>query len=405
MNVSEHLLNLETRAARLAAALDARPDIGALWRRMVAMSEAAASLGLENLTVPEADILRPALGLGPVAGEPQSARVAQEIYRVLIRPGSILQDPQGVYDRCLRAARMTELRDGRDGEVIDYPGRENESDWLEARSDFVAATKVALAHTKPPILQALAIARIAAETTPERLPMAERLIFCAVESDLRRDLIFSDPVIARNLDGLDVRVDASWVCTPSLALSQRGFRAWSPISEDGWSTLIMRMDHTLGRNAGRIAQIKAWSDRLSVEFRGKNAKSRRTDFASLLGETPIVNAKTVSSALDITDRAARNLIDEALEMGFIEPLTGRRAYRLWAVPAMADLIKDRGQSPRAQDVKQPRDKDVSQTAHKPIRQKDADYEKRVNSILDDLDAAIKGIDITMEKYRTARIKE
>jgi hypothetical protein len=405
MTLSENLLNLETRAARLAATLDARPEIGALWRRMVAVSEASASLGLENLTVPEADILRPVLGIGLAVGEPQSARIAHEIYRTMLRPGSIINDTAGVYDRCLRAARMTELRDDHDGPRIDFAGHTEASDWREARSDFLEACAIVLRRKKPPILQSLAIARLVAETTPERLPMAERLIFNAAESDLRRDLVFSDPVIAHSIDGLEAKVDAAWVCTPALALSQQGYRAWSPISETGWSTLIERMDQSLGRNAGRLAQIKAWTERIDVDFRGKSAKSRRADFGALLTETPIINARAVSSTLSITERAARNLIDAAVEMGLIEALTGRRAYRLWAVPAMAELIRDRGTVPRRSDAPPDARGNEPKAASRPLRRTDEDFEEKVSAILGDIDAAMRGIDITIDRYRTSKVKE
>ena len=50
------IIQLAIRAARLAAILDARPALGALWRRMVELAEAAATMSIEMISVPESQL-------------------------------------------------------------------------------------------------------------------------------------------------------------------------------------------------------------------------------------------------------------------------------------------------------------------------------------------------------------
>ncbi len=398
MTLATDLINLETRAARLAAVLDARADLGALWRRMVALTEAAASLSLEHIMVAEPDILRPRLGLGTIRGEPQSARTAQAIYRVMLRPGAILREPGAIFDHCIKAARMADLVDLEEGGRVEYPDDFAPEDWTIARESFAAAVRRIRQEPMPVLLRALAIARAAALVMPERQPIAERLIFMAAESDLRRDLAFSDPIVARNLDGLDARVDAGWTAPPSIALARGGFRAWSPATRTGWDALIERLSATLAQEVGRMVQLHAWSEKLDADFRGQTGKSRRADFGQLLRETPILNARVCAKALDVTERTARNLLDDAEAMGIVSQLTSRRSYRIWGVPALAQMIRDRGRI-RAPDIAARAQRGDEEEAPR-LRAADPDFDRRIDALMGDVDSALKGIDEVIERYRT-----
>lgn len=392
MKGTEGILDLEIRAARLAATLDARPVLGALWRRMVGLSEASSTMMMENIGVAESDVIRPPLGLSVARGEPQSVRAARATYRMILRPGSFRDDPLAVFDRAVNATRLTELiEDGRGGHVH-FPADAEQDMWVHGREVFAAHAPAIFGRAPPPILGAMAVTRLAAACMPEPHPMTERLIFMAAEHELRQDLVFSDPIVARPLDGLDHLVHADWVCPPSLALVRGGLRRWSVERPGARALLIDRLHAVLGLETGRLGPLNAWLQRLEEDFHGKNSLSRRADFARLIQQTPILNAPVAAEALGITDRGARKLIDEAERMGLITQLTARRSYRLWAVPALAEMIRERGGPP----LRPPERVDDGAGPAPPGRAQDV--EARVESALDEIDSAMAGVDAVLGKY-------
>jgi len=396
------MLELEVRAARLAATLDARPELGALWRRMVALSEAAASMSLEMISIPESDILRPPLGLGTAKGEPQSARIAREIYRFLLRPGGLRSDPVAVFDRAVEATRITDVIDDGDGGYVYYPIDVEVDIWQSGRRVFAQEAPRILRHRPPPVLGALAIARLASECMPDPHPLTERLIFIAAEHELRRDLVFSDPIVARQLDGLDQRVDANWVCPPALALARGGLRSWALHRPEMREALVQRLHGALGRETGRLGPLQSWSDRMNEDFQPQTQRSRRADFANFVRQTPILNGATVANGLGCTERAARNFLEDATRAGHLRLLTQRRSYRLWAVPALADMIEERRENLgrlRSKEAELPPEPISHEQDATRSLQKDEDFEARCSAILADIDKAMAGVDVLNEKYR------
>lgn len=405
MQAGTHILELEVRAARLSATLDARPELGALWRRMVALSEAAASMSLEMISIPESDILRPPLGLGTAKGEPQSARTAREIYRFLLRPGSLRSDPVGVFDRAVEATRITDVIDDGDGGYVYYPIDVEIDLWQSGRRIFAQEVPRILRHRPPPILGALAIARLASECMPDPHPLTERLLFCAAEHELRRDLVFSDPIVSRRLEGLHQRVDANWACPPALALARGGLRSWALRRAEMRDGLVQRLHDTLGRETGRLGPLQAWSDRLDEDFQDRTQRSRRAAFAELVRQTPILNGAAVAKGLGVTERAARNFLEDAHRQGHLRLLTLRRSYRLWAVPALADMIEERRENlgrlrSREAELPEPKDEGVDRRPTRSL-EADQDFEARCAVILADIDKAMAGVDALNEKYRKA----
>jgi len=395
------LINLETRAARIAASLDARPHVGAIWRRIVALSEAAASLGLEDIGVKESDIARPAMHMGIVQGEPQSVTIARGIHRALLNPPSIARDPGAAFDRIFTTSYMSQLLEGDSGPRVDYPVGYEVEDWVRARDAFALAAPKLLNHPAPITLRALAVAQLAAGLAPQRYPMAERLLFSASESEMRKDLVLSDPIISRSIEGLDRKVDASWVMLPSISLSRGGYRAWSPATHSGRTTVVDRMHHTLGAEAGRIGQVALWHERMLTKFHGKTKSSRRSDFSALVSQTPVINGSVVASALSVTERSARRLIEDATEMGLLKELTRRRVYQVWAVPALAEMIQERSTN-RLEALSPGRDVSVKagDTVRKSASSYDTDgFDQRVAKIMDDLDEAMANADRVLEKYK------
>ncbi|MFZ3584807.1 hypothetical protein ACOI1H_22030 [Loktanella sp. DJP18] len=401
-NVAQVLL-LEIRAARIAATLDARPALGALWRRMVGLSESAASLSLEMIIAKETDIIRPPLGLSTIKGEPQSARTAREIYRTTLRPGSINDDPLGVFDRCVEATRVTDVIDDGDGGYVYYPIDVEVQAWGRGREMFKQMAPRIIRDRPPPILGAVAVARLASSCMPDPHPMTERLIFMAAEHELRRDIVLSDPVVSSSLNVYESKIDASWVCPPSLALARGGLRSWALDRPQMRNQLFERLHLAIGREIGRLGPLNAWAEKLENEFTGKIKSSSRKAFAKLIMQTPILDGSSTAAALDLTERGARNLLTDAEKMGLVTEITSRTSYRMWAVPVFADMIYERGTLSRHSAQKEGVNEKMKSQKHTPLAD-DPDFENRIAAIMSDIDSAMTGLDDVLEKYKPQRTR-
>jgi len=395
------LIEIESLSARLAAILDARPHLGALWHRLAALSEAGSSLSLETLSVSPADILRPGLGLGPGRSEPQSMRCAQSIYRALLNPGLLETDPEAALLRAVDVTRLTDILDEERGGRVAYAEREFPEMWQKAGARFSEGLK-ALGRPGSTLLGALGAARIAAATLPERLPMAERMIFTMAEHGFRKQDCLSSPLAAERIEGLESRVRAHWVLTPSAALAQGGLRSWQPGSKDGVAILTQRLREVLGREIGRLGPLVAWDERMAREMQGLNRKSRKTDLADLIRRTPILNAHLVAEALGVTERAARGLLLETEEAGLLRVITPRRSYRLWAIPALADNLHDRPTARAVATDPAPFPAEDGGGAGAEPGADDAAFEERVSDILGEIDTAMSNIDRLLAGYRHGR---
>jgi len=391
-----NLLALESASAALAATLDARPPLGALWRRIVGLSEACAHLSLEDLPVREDDVLRPPLGLGQIQGEPQSARIARGIYSHILRPKDLRSDPEAAFHRAVRVAWLPSyIDDGRGGHVL-YITEQEQEDWAQAGRDFARAIPGLLSSPGSPFITSIAIAAIAGAVMPEALPGAERLIFLSAEHTLRSELSLSGPVQAASVEGLDPAPAARWVFTPSLALSRDGFRAWSSQTPSGRQELVDRLLKSLNRDVGRLAQMEAWYQKCQ-DFSGQRSRSRKSDIARLMQSTPILNSDAVAHALGITPRGALNLLNAAEEAQLLVPITTRHHYRQWAVPAMSDMLRERG---RLRSPSQAATQAADSVKPDPMRQPlphDDDFDRRVEEVFSVIDDAISGIDALLER--------
>ena len=371
---------------------------------MLALSEAAATLALEMIPTSEPDILRPELGLSIVAGDPQSARAARAVFRVLLRPGSLRADPAAVFERCTNAARITQLVYDDDGDCgrMCRPSEHETASWREGRARFAECVPRLLHDAPPPIAGAFAAARLAAACLPDPQPMTERLVFMAAEHEFRRDLVLSDPVVSREVPGLDPRIDAAWVCPPSLALTQGSLRAWDIGTASARARIVGHLYASLGREVGRLGPLSGWSARLDADFRGKTARSRRGDFVRLVRATPILDARTTATALGITERAARNLLEDAEDLGLLTELTARPTCRIWAAPMLAELIRDRARPSLRQRRTRAEAPRVSELPARPVAAADPDFGARIDDIMGDIDRALENLDATLDRHRARR---
>ena len=381
---------LEAVSARVAGALDARPALGSIWRRIVCIMEASATLSMEDVPVPVQDLLGPAIGSAITGPNPQAAHVANRVQRFLLRPGSFRDTPESVFDRAIAAGTLLDIVDENQGGRIAYRDAHEQTDLALARTDFAAACRRILKHDSPITFRLIALAGLTRNVLPEAIPIAERLIFMAAESEMRQQDMLSDLTVGAVGREADFRMTAHWTLTPALALSRGGFRAWSPGSTEGADLLVARLENSLRANAGLISTLHRWLEALDG-FSGMNRKSRKRDLAALLIDVPILGADTVAHRLSITERAARDLLAAAELEGLISLVTPRRAYRLWAIPALAAMISDRAHhaTPHLEQA----------TARRPIGLSQPSPEESDTQEVMDLDAAIALADQVLERYR------
>ena len=342
--ITMSLLNLEARSARMSAVLDARPDLGVAWRRMAAVCESCASLSMEDVPVPEHDILAPVLQTSLVTAEPQAARTAGRVHTLLLRPGDIISEPSEVIRRALDEVRLTSLVDEEDGGRVALPSPDERADLAAAIDDLSGKVPSMLTGPEPVTFRLIAFCGLLRARLPEPFPIAERVLFMAAESAMRRREILGRGLVGTRTADADHRVDAQWTLMPSSALSRNGFRAWSPLSDTGISTLADRLDAALSHHAGSLGQLQKWSERVDG-FTGRNRKSRRSGLARLCRDLPVMNADCVMRKLDVSRRTALTLIDDAVEQGILRLVAPRRSYRIWATAPMADMMTHRPSRP------------------------------------------------------------
>lgn len=352
--------------------------------------EASATLSMEDVPVPVQDLLGPAIGSAVTGPNPQAAHMANRVQRFLLRPGSLRDDPEAVFDRAVAAGTLLDIIDEDKGGRVAYRDAHERADLALARNEFAAASRRILTHEAPITFRLIAIASLVRGILPEPIPIAERLIFMAAESDMRRQDVLSDMTVGALGRETDFRMSAHWTLTPSLALSRGGFRAWSPGSTGGSDLLVARLENSLKTNAGLISTLHRWLEALEG-FSGLNRKSRKRDLAGLVIDVPILGADTVAHRLGITERAARDLLAAAESDGLISLVTPRRAYRLWAIPALAAMISDRAHQPTPHLEQSSGRRSVGLSRQSP---EEADANDPI-----DLDAAIALADQVLERYR------
>lgn len=386
------LFDLEARSARLSAHLDANPEVETIWHRLVSLEEAGASLSMEDIPAALPDIVLGGHDTGLNLGDPQAARIARGIDAFLQRPGDILDDPAELVDRALFAGRLSSLTELDHGGRAAYIRPEADPDWRDARRDIVEATRL-LTREGSVIQKLVAFSSLVSQFLPEPVPIAERLIFVAAESALRareaRRFGLGEP----RQSGL-----AHWTLSPAIALSRGGFRAWSPASDAGAKLLVERLDKSLARNIGYLARIAKWRQGAAT-FAGKTRKSHRGDLAILIGRNPILSSQIVADRLSITERAARGLIADAVDAGLLSLITPRRAYRLWAHPALAEQMRAQPAPGRAPRRHEPQQLSKADNMERITTRSREESDAAIAAAEAGLDEALNAADTILERHR------
>lgn len=341
----------------LAARLQADAGLAALWRAQVAVIEAARSAWLDGHAVSEEHVVGSLHDARPIDVDPAGLQVALKTHRTLMRPPDI--DMEGL--------RTLETRGSRDVFVtrLDTPARDD-----HGRSDISASLighnsgeptyGIELAGEDPdeiadrrqayirlverldraplPVLMKIVIsAQCWAILQRGSLPgSAQRLMMVAAEQRWARQ----DPL----LKGAALQ-NGGWIWAPAAASASMGAATWSPALPGFAGRALTQLALWSAAQSIEIDKIAKWRTDAQTRFTGQRSSSRRRDLVRLAGERPILTSEDVAKTLSISGTAARNLLNEAEELGLLAEISGRSSFRVYATPFLARMRKPAAVTP------------------------------------------------------------
>lgn len=377
------LLAVEVAAARVEGICAADPALARHWRTAMAWAEAAASAGLEDIRLSEPAIIMRLTANRTSDTDARGAELAGRILGVMVRPPDLGRDPVAALRRIEGAAAPL-------GQPADPADRLDDA-------EIAALVAGAMALAETPVAAALRAAADYAHRSRRQSPMAERLVFMAVESEARRITRNGDRAAGggdRDGDAPSALIHparAFWTLAPAAALSAGGFRVWSPLGAAG--AFLEAARRQLGRELGQLGHLRQELGRLDAVVSGGQGRSRIADLAAMIRDRPILTSAMVMERLGVTRRTALSLIAAMEDGGCLVDFTARKAARFWATPSLAARLRHDGRA-RASRRPPPAASLSGGAAPAPIAptERSAGDPDRFQHLLDDLDAAMKGID-------------
>lgn len=389
MDAGALLLRCEVGAGRIDGILLADPDLARLWRTEMALLEASASVGLEGERISTTGMVMRLTSNLAIEEESRTTEMALKLLSVIKRPGNIFNAPVETMRR-IEAAAMPVGR------------ARDETDRLDDKElSLVVEEGRRWAHV--PILAGWRAAAVYAFRSRRESPVAERLVFMAVEGAARHLLGFSPMPSAPFKDDGDAQASllmpasASWVLAPSMALGRNGLRIWSPLSNvEGFFDASFR---ALSQDLGHLGTLRHQLARLDKVAANVSGRSRMGDLVALLKKQPVVNSAMVCERLEISRRTSLVLIEELVEASCLMNITVRRSARFWALPSLASQMRPSAPGRREMPRAAPQDKaavSLEAVRRSGPLQEQFD-EDRLNRIMENLDAALAGLDAVVRR--------
>ena len=398
MGVGSLLLSAETQAARVEGILLADPALAALWRMETSLLEAAASVGLEGERISTQGMVLRLTSSTATDEDARSVEMALKVLTVIRRPGHPFGAPVASLRRIeAAAAPIGQTRD--------------EGDRLEdAELPLVVEAGRAWSHV--PILAGWRAAANYAFRSRRSSPVAERLVFMAVEGAARHlQGLSPDKRVGR--DALDERAGgllmpavAGWIVPPSVSLTRTGFRVWSPMT--GLATFLAAATRSLSHDLGHLGTLRHELTRLTAMASSAHGRSRLGDLITYLRTQPVISSAMVMDHLGVTRRTALSLIGELVDAGCLSNLTARSTSRFWALPSLAVRMGHAGGAGAVRGIALAGGEGPSERL-KQIgaleRMKGGRDEGQLDRIMADLDAAMSGVDDVVRRAGGRQRKE
>ncbi|WP_373946811.1 helix-turn-helix domain-containing protein [Paracoccus marcusii] len=331
----------------------------------------------------------------------RAAEMALKVLTVIRRPGDPFGEPVAALRRIEAAA--TPIGQTRD-----------EGDRLEdAELPLVVEAGRAWSHV--PILAGWRAAASYAFRSRRSSPVAERLVFMAVEGAARHlQGLSPDKRVGRDeLDeragGLLMPAAAGWIVPPSVSLTRTGFRVWSPMT--GLATFLEAATRSLSHDLGHLGTLRHELARLSAMTSSAHGRSRLGDLIAHLRTQPVISSAMVMDHLGVTRRTALSLIGELVDAGCLSNLTARSTSRFWALPSLAARMGHAGGAGAVRGGALAGREEPSGPSErlKPIgaleRMNGGRDEGQLDRIMADLDAAMSGLDDVVRRAGGRERKE
>lgn len=207
---------------------------------------------------------------------------------------------------------------------------------------------------------------------------------------------------------LDRPTDARWIIAPASLLSLGGPGLWNPASPDYREKFVRGAERWLNRELDNLLAIARWEANELTGFALSGRDGARVRLTRMIARTPILDAPMVARNLQVHERTARRVLNEAAEAGVLTELMGRYQYRIWAAPSLALWAQSTHQDRRRRPAKVGRweDRDVRAGAqelggethlHVSIEPASswesdrAEKDAKLQAMLDDIDALSKGV--------------
>ena len=398
MDVGMLLLSAETHAARVEGILLADPALAGLWRMETSLLEAAASIGLEGERISTRGMV---LRLTSGTAMEEDARAVEMALKVL----SIIRRPEDPFNTPVAALRRIEAAAAPIGQTRD------EGDRLDdAELPLVMEAGRTWSHV--PILAGWCAAASYAFRSRRSSPVAERLVFMAVEGAARhlQGLSPDDRASRDNLEqragGLLMPATAGWIVPPSVSLTRYGFRIWSPMT--GLETFLEAATRSLSYDLGHLGTLRHELARLSAMTSSAHGRSRLGNLIAYLKTQPVISSAMVMDHLGVTRRTALSLIGELVDAGCLSNLTARSTSRFWALPSLAARMGHAGGAGAVRRGIIASREEPSERL-KPIdaleRMKGGRDEGQLDRIMADLDTAMSRVDDVVRRAGSRERKE
>ena len=190
---------------------------------------------------------------------------------------------------------------------------------------------------------------------------------------------------------------AGWILAPSVAMARNGLRIWSPLS--GIESFLEASSRALSQDLGQLGTLRHELARLDKAASGASGRSRLGDLVALLKKQPVVNSAMVCERLGVSRRTSLALIEELEEASCLVNVTGRRSARFWALPSLASQMKPSASIRREVPRAAPAAKAVVslEAVGRPGLLHEQFDEDRLNRIMENLDAAMAGLDAVVRR--------
>lgn len=333
----------------LAARLQADEELARLWRTQVAVIEAARSAWLDGHAVREEHVVGLLHDVRPVDVDPAGLHIAQATHRTLTRPPAIdMEGLRALETRGGREVIVTRL-DGPAAGGVDIEGPrpsgpghnsaageygielagEDRHEIAERRQAYIGLVQRLDRAPLPVLMKVVVAAQCWAILHRGALPgSAQRLMMIAAE----RRWALEDPLLKRA-----ARQPGGWIWAPAAASASMNAATWSPALPGFAARALTQLALWSASQAVEIGRLEQWRRDAEEKFSGRRSSSRKRDLVRLIGQRPVLRSEDVAAALMISGTAARNLLNEAEDLGILGEISGRSSFRVYATPFLARM--------------------------------------------------------------------